>query len=70
MKTCDRCILENSEDNEICDDCSRADGSGECTCHVIPPCSFCVDDKYEEKSEVKPILNLNKLRKDAKTNKT
>ena len=61
MKTCDGCILQNEDDNEICDDCSRNDVDIECTCHISPPCSFCVNDKYEKKSEIKPKLNLSNI---------
>ena len=51
MKTCEGCIREQIliDDDYMCDECSRLYGDRECTCHVNPPCSFCVEDMYEEK---------------------
>lgn len=42
---CKTCIHDNTD---ICDDCS-VNGDGGCSCHINPPCSFCVNIAYEQK---------------------
>lgn len=43
---CRTCI---NEDTDICGDCSVYRHEGGCSCHINPPCSFCVDLLYEQK---------------------
>ena len=44
---CTKCKHENSE---VCDDCSNISGEG-CSCHLNPPCGYCVDNHFEEKEK-------------------
>lgn len=43
---CDKCI--NQGNDEICDECSALEGEC-CSCHINPPCSYCVNLRFEEK---------------------
>lgn len=44
---CDKCKhLESDE----CEDCSNLSDQG-CSCHLSPPCGFCVGNKFEEVQE-------------------
>jgi len=44
VKKCDFCAhLETDR----CDDCSCIDGELCCSCHIAPPCSFCVGNGFE-----------------------
>lgn len=42
---CHNCKNENTE---ACDECS-ANSDECCSCHVNPPCSYCVNSLYEER---------------------
>lgn len=47
---CEDC--RHYEYDEICSGCSNydyGDGVVGCSCHLNPPCSYCVDLKYEDK---------------------
>lgn len=46
---CEDCLHEGKED--ICEVCSNNSGDeyAQCSCHINPPCSYCVELKYEEK---------------------
>ena len=50
-KDCNFCIYQHG-DNVECDDCSVYDGERGCSCHINPPCSFCIDNHFE------PSVNL------------
>lgn len=42
------CCTCKNFDTEICDECSISIYSdGCCSCHIHPPCSYCVNLKYE-----------------------
>ena len=41
------CSFCEHEGNEKCDDCSLFSGDMSCSCHINPPCSKCVDSKFE-----------------------
>jgi len=45
---CNTCIHDGND--EVCSECSQLDDdlSG-CSCHISPPCSYCVGNQYEEK---------------------
>jgi hypothetical protein len=45
---CKKC--EHNE-TDICDECSMNNEDTVCSCHINPPCSFCVGLLYEEKME-------------------
>lgn len=49
MRGCDGCKWEDSvtEIESPCDECSRLTDEA-CACHIHPPCSACVNDKFEE----------------------
>ena len=46
---CKECIHEGND--EICDECSCIDYDAGYTCHMgHPPCSYCVNSRFEEMS--------------------
>jgi len=50
-KACSFCKHEqgpNDPDNENCDGCSILRDDGGCHCHIMPPCSYCVDSAFEQ----------------------
>lgn len=42
---CNTCA--HNGDDEYCDECSNL-WNACCSCHIAPPCSFCVNNLYEE----------------------
>lgn len=49
---CKRCI--NRENEEVCSECSvNDDDYAGCSCHLNPPCNFCVNNLYEEDETVR-----------------
>ena len=61
-KSCDFCV-HNGSDDDYCSGCSIQDEDRCCSCHINPPCSYCVDSKFEPTTY---IINY-KNRKDGKT---
>ena len=49
---CKKCA-HYGDDDDICSDCSVFRELEGCCCHINPPCSFCVNLLYEEKTSVK-----------------
>ena len=45
------CNTCKHQDTDICDECSGTWDPLEqgCSCHIDPPCSYCVENLYEEK---------------------
>ena len=40
-------FCEHGEDEKYCEDCTIADTDYCCSCHINPPCSYCVGSKFE-----------------------
>ena len=47
------CKLCAYYDTEECESCSVYDNDRECSCHINPPCAYCMDNRYEEASNNK-----------------
>ena len=41
---CEKC---KHQETDVCDECSKHWGQG-CSCHINPPCSYCVEMQFEE----------------------
>jgi len=60
---CSDCVHYNHEEgdynDDICPDCSEYCNTGEsqCYCHINPPCSYCVDLRFEERGEINGLYN-------------
>lgn len=58
---CEKC---KNKDTEICEECSvpKHDILGGCSCHINPPCSFCIDLKYIEIDDEEDAHDINNER--------
>lgn len=58
MRNCKKCKYENSDE---CIECSHFNYDHSCSCHIHPPCSYCVNSKFEEYTPKSKYQLLNEM---------